>query len=64
MTDDEMKRLDWILSKAEDAAPGALSERDWEFLDNMLNRRERSKDRMVVSEAQWAWLEDIAERAA
>lgn len=60
MTD--LRRLDWILEKAE-AAEGKLT--DWErrFIDDLAERRSRMGDRMTISERQSEILERIARSA-
>jgi len=66
MTDDEFKRADWICSKAQDAIewPGtALREADVVFIESMTAKLVDYGKDVRISEKQWAWLEDIADRA-
>lgn len=62
MTKEEYKRIDWILSKAQDA----LSElTEWEvgFVNDMTDQLEKYGNKMIVSVRQWDVLERIAEKA-
>lgn len=56
----DLNRLDWILTKAQDAADLTA----WEegFLADMIDRRERYGDRITISERQEEVLERIAEK--
>jgi len=56
----DLKRLDWVLVKAQDADLTAWED---DFLNDMIERRERQGDRIVVSEKQEEVLERIAEKA-
>ena len=54
----DLRRLDWILSKAQDM--DELSDWDTEFIDDMTDRREALGDGMSVTPAQETQLERIA----
>ena len=59
----ELKRLDWVLSKAQSASD--LTAWEQKFVDDLTDRRERLGDRITVSEKQEEILERIAsERTA
>lgn len=58
-----IKRLDWILQKAE-LGEARLSEWERRFVDDLTHRRARQGDRIRLSDRQWEILEAIAERAA
>jgi len=53
----DLRRLDWILTKAQDA-----DLTDWEaaFIDDLIERRERLGDAIRISERQEEVLERIA----
>ena len=55
-----LKRLDWVLIKAQEAT--TLTEKEAAFIDDMVERREKYGDRIKVSEKQEDWLEAIAEK--
>lgn len=55
----DLERLDWILTKAQDAD---LTDWEEEFLDSMIERRERYGPRIRISEPQEEVLERIAEK--
>lgn len=54
-----LKRLDWILVKAQDAE---LTPWEEKFIADMTNRRERFGDRVEVSDRQEEILEHISEK--
>ena len=54
----ELKRLDWILSKAQSS--NDLTPWEQSFIDDLTDRRERLGDRITISDRQ----EDILERIA
>ena len=54
----DIKRLDWILSKAQSAT--TLTEWESGFVDDLTDRRERQGDRITISEKQEEILERIA----
>lgn len=56
----ELKRLDWILSKAQSST--TLSQWEQDFVDDLTDRRERQGDRMRISERQEETLERISEK--
>jgi len=53
----ELKRLDWILVKVQDAD---LSSWEENFIDDLTNRREKLGDDLKISEKQEEILERIA----
>ena len=55
----ELDRLDWILIKAQDAHLTAWEDK---FIEDMINRREKYSDDLIVTEAQEDVLERIAEK--
>ncbi len=55
----DLKRLDWILTKAQDSH---LTEWEGGFIDDLTERRERLGDRITISERQEDVLERIAEK--
>jgi len=57
-TNMDLKRLDWILSKAQ--ASHDLTEWESGFIDDLTDRRERLGDRIIISEKQEEILERIA----
>lgn len=56
----DLKRLDWILVRAQEADLTAWEEG---FVREMTDRRERRGDRIIISERQEEILERIAEKA-
>lgn len=54
----DLKRLDWVLTKAQDSTTLTL----WEtcFINDLIERRERFGDRIIISERQEEVLERIA----
>lgn len=58
-----LKRLDWVLQKAE-LGEDRLSEWERRFVDDMAHRRASYGDGISISDRQWEILEAIAERAA
>lgn len=58
MTD--LKRLDWILAKAQGA--NTLTAWKQDFIDDLTDRREKYGDRIHISERQEEILERIAEK--
>ena len=56
----DLKRLDWVLCKAQDAT--TLTEWEDKFLNDFIERRERQGDAIKVSEKQEEILERIAEK--
>ena len=56
----DLKRLDWILTKAQ----GATTLTDWEdsFVNDLTERRERQGDGINISDKQEEVLERIAEK--
>ena len=63
MTDEEYRRADWCLAKAQ-AAPHALTEWESGFVDDMTDRLESQGRNMRLSDRQWEILEAIAGKAA
>ncbi len=61
MTD--LKRLDWILTKAESGQDN-LSAWEQGFVQDMLDRRSKYGERLRLSDRQIEVLEQIAEKAA
>lgn len=59
----DLRRLDWILEKAE-LGESRLSSWERNFIDDLGRRRERLGDRLTLSDRQWEILEAIAEKAA
>lgn len=55
----DLKRLDWILIKAQSAELTSWEEK---FVADMIERRERHGDRLTISEKQEEVLERIAEK--
>ena len=55
----DLRRLDWILKKAQDAD---LSDFEEKFVRDMTERRERQGDALVVTERQEEVLEQVAEK--
>ena len=56
----DLKRLDWILAKAQSAV--TLTEWESSFVDDITDRRERLGDRISISERQEEILERISEK--
>ncbi len=56
----DLKRLDWILVKAQSASTLSVWEQD--FVDDLTDRRERQGDRIRISERQEEILERISEK--
>ena len=59
----EVKRLDWILAKAQMALPDSLTEWEQGFVDDMTDRLEKYGSRLSVSERQWDVLERICDKS-
>lgn len=57
-----LRRLDWILTKAE-LAESRLSAWERKFIDDLFHRRARQGDRIKLTDRQWEILETIAEKA-
>ena len=56
----DLKRLDWILAKAQSAS--TLTEWESGFVDDLTDRRERLGDRIKISDRQEEILERISEK--
>lgn len=56
----DLKRLDWILVKAGEAA--TLTPWEEKFVTDLVDRRERLGDRITISERQEEILERISEK--
>jgi len=54
-----LKRLDWILKKAQDAE---LTDWEEKFIDDMIEKREKKGVFIYITEAQEEVLERIAEK--
>ena len=59
----ELKRLDWILTKAQTTLPENLTEWEHAFVDDMTDRLEKYGSRLSVSERQWDVLENIRDKS-
>ena len=56
----DLKRLDWILVKAQEAS--TLTPWEDKFISDLIDRRERHGDRISISEKQEEILERISEK--
>ena len=56
----DMERLDWILSKAQSSS--SLSEWEIGFINDLTDRRDRYKNHISISEKQEEILERISEK--
>lgn len=56
----DLKRLDWILTKAQTAADLTVWEES--FVNDLVKRREKYGDKIVISERQEGVLERISEK--
>ena len=63
MTDEEYRRADWWLSKAQ-AAPYALTPWEIDFVDTLTEQLARWGRETRISPAQWQTLEQIASKAS
>lgn len=61
ITDEQYKRLDWILTKCQSC--DSLTDWETDFVDDLTDRLERWEHHLNVTDRMWEILERLSEKA-